>query len=83
MIGTSIYIHSYIVCFKCFILPGVSYISYWGVFQTKVYKISSCYSARKTIKEKLVHYENLVSLGCVYDCDFVDNKCDFKPNRRI
>jgi hypothetical protein len=22
------------------------------------------------------------SLGCVWDCDFVDNKCDFKPNRR-
>jgi len=32
------------------------------VFQTKVYKIGSCYSARKIIKEKLVHCENLVSL---------------------
>jgi hypothetical protein len=21
-------------------------------------------------------------LGCVWDCDFVNNKCDFKPNRR-
>jgi hypothetical protein len=24
----------------------------------------------------------LVDSGCVCDCDFVDNKCDFKPNRR-
>jgi len=23
------------------------------------------------------------SLGCVYDCGFIDNKCDFKPNRII
>jgi hypothetical protein len=33
-----------------------------GVFQTKVYKIGSCYNASKTIKEKLVLYKNSVSL---------------------
>jgi hypothetical protein len=22
-------------------------------------------------------------LWCVWHCDFIDNKCDFKPNRRI
>jgi hypothetical protein len=22
------------------------------------------------------------NLGCVWDCDFVNKKCDFKPNRR-
>jgi len=37
-------------------------ISAIGSFQTKVYKIGSCYSACKTIKEKLVHCENSVSL---------------------
>jgi hypothetical protein len=25
---------------------------------------------------------NVSLLGCVWDCDFVYNKCDFKPNRR-
>jgi hypothetical protein len=30
MTGTSIYVHSYIVCFKCFLLVGVCYISYVG-----------------------------------------------------
>jgi len=38
MTGTSIYVRSYIVCFKCFLLVGVCYISY-GDFQTKVYKL--------------------------------------------
>jgi hypothetical protein len=33
-----------------------------GVFQTKVYKIGSYYSARKTKKEKLVLCEKSVSL---------------------
>jgi hypothetical protein len=60
-IMTSTYGSNYIVCFKCFIIVGVCYNNYEG-FQTKVYKISSCYSARKTIKEKLVHCENSVSL---------------------
>jgi hypothetical protein len=32
------------------------------VFQTRVYKNGSCYIARKTIKEKLVHCENSISL---------------------
>jgi hypothetical protein len=40
MIGTSIYIHSYIVCFKFFLLVGVCYISYGG-FQIKVYKLEA------------------------------------------
>jgi hypothetical protein len=31
-----------------------------GVFQIKVYKIGSCYSARKTKKEKSVLCDNLV-----------------------
>jgi hypothetical protein len=34
MTGTSIYVHSCIVCFKCFQLVGVCYISYEG-FQQK------------------------------------------------
>jgi hypothetical protein len=38
MTGTSIYVRSYIVCFKCFLLVDVCYISY-GDFQTKVYKL--------------------------------------------
>jgi hypothetical protein len=61
MTWTSIYVHSCIVCFNYFLLVGVCYISY-GVFQIKVYKIGSCYSARKTIKEKLVLCKNSVSL---------------------
>jgi len=35
--GTSTYKLCCIVCFKCFLLVGVCYISYGG-FQTKVYK---------------------------------------------
>jgi hypothetical protein len=38
MTGTSIYVRSYIVCFKCFLLVSVCYISYKD-FQTKVYKL--------------------------------------------
>jgi len=37
-------------------------ISVIGVFQTKVYKIGSRYSAHKTIKEKLVLCKNSVNL---------------------
>jgi hypothetical protein len=37
-IGTSMYESNYIVCFKCFLIVGVCYISYGG-FQTKVYKL--------------------------------------------
>jgi hypothetical protein len=37
-IGTSTYGSNYIVCFKCFLIVGVRYISY-GSFQTKVYKL--------------------------------------------
>jgi len=36
--GTSTYGSNYIVCFKCFLIVGVRYISYGG-FQTKVYKL--------------------------------------------
>jgi hypothetical protein len=46
--------------FKCFLLAGVCYINYGG-FQTKVYKIGSCYSVRVTKKEKLVLCENSVN----------------------
>jgi hypothetical protein len=35
---TSIYVRSYIVCFKCFLIVSVCCISYEG-FQTKVYKL--------------------------------------------
>jgi len=38
MTGTSICVRSYIVCFKCFLLAGIYYISY-GDFQTKVYNL--------------------------------------------
>jgi len=36
--GTSTYGSNYIVCFKCFLIVGVCYISYRG-FQTKFYKL--------------------------------------------
>jgi len=36
--GTSTYGSNYIVCFKCFLIVGVYYISYGG-FQTKFYKL--------------------------------------------
>jgi len=58
--GTSTYKLSCVVCFKCFLLVDVCYISYGG-FQTKVYKIGSCYSVRMTKNEKLVLCENLVN----------------------
>jgi hypothetical protein len=38
--------------FKYFLLTGVCYISYES-FQTKVYKIGSCYSVRVTKKGKV------------------------------
>jgi hypothetical protein len=47
--GTSTYKLSCVICFKCFLLVGVCYISYGG-FQTKVYKIGGCYSVRMTRK---------------------------------
>jgi hypothetical protein len=58
--GTSTYKLNCIVCFKCFLLVGVCYISYGG-FQTKVYKIGDCYSVRMTRKEKLVLCKNSVN----------------------
>jgi hypothetical protein len=58
--GTSTYKLSCVVCFKYFLLVGVCYISYEG-FQTKVYKIGGCYSARMTKNEKLVFCENSVN----------------------
>jgi hypothetical protein len=51
---------SYVICFKCFLLVGVCYISY-EVFQTKVYKIGGCYSVRMTKNEKLILCENSVN----------------------
>jgi len=50
--GTSTYKLSFVVCFKCFLLVGVCYISYGG-FQTKVYKIGGCYSVLTTKKGKV------------------------------
>jgi hypothetical protein len=47
--GTSKYKLSCVVCFKCFLLVGVCYISYGG-FQTKVYKVGGCYRVRMTKK---------------------------------
>jgi len=55
--GTSTYKLNCVVCFRCFLLVGVCYISYGG-FQTKVYKIGGCYSVRMTKKEKSVLCEN-------------------------
>jgi hypothetical protein len=57
---TSTYKLNCAVCFKCFLLVGVRYISYGG-FQTKVYKIGDCYSVRMTKKETLVLCENSVN----------------------
>jgi len=37
-IGTSTYASNYIICFKCFLIIGVRYISY-GDFQTKFNKL--------------------------------------------
>jgi hypothetical protein len=59
--GTSMYKLSCVVCFKCFLLVDVRYISYEG-FQTKFYKIGGCYSVHMTKNEKLVLCENSVSL---------------------
>jgi len=58
--GTSTYKLSCVVCFKCFLLVAVCYISYEG-FQTKAYKIGGCYSVRMTRNEKLVLCENSVN----------------------
>jgi hypothetical protein len=58
--GTFTYKLSYIVCFKCFLLVDVCYISYEG-FQIKVYKIGDCYSVHMTKRQKLVLCENLVN----------------------
>jgi hypothetical protein len=60
MIGTSIYVRSYIVCFKCFLLVGVCYISYED-FQTKVYKLVAVIVYARLKKERLVICENLVN----------------------
>jgi hypothetical protein len=49
--GISTYKLSCVVCFKCFLLVGVCYISYGG-FQTKVYKIGGYYSVRMTKKKR-------------------------------
>jgi len=45
---------------KCFLFVSVCYISY-GDFQTKVYKMGSCYSVCMTKNEKLVLCENSVN----------------------
>jgi hypothetical protein len=58
--GTSTYKLNCVVCFKCFRLVDVCYISYGG-FQTKVYKIGSCYSVYLTKKKKLVLCKNSVN----------------------
>jgi hypothetical protein len=58
--GTSTYKLSCIVCFKCFLLVDVCYISY-ECFQIKLYKIGGCYSVRMTRNEKLVLRENSVN----------------------
>jgi apolipoprotein N-acyltransferase len=50
MIGTSIYVHNYIVCFKCFLLVVVCFISYEG-FQTKDYKLVAVIMYVKLKKE--------------------------------
>jgi uncharacterized membrane protein len=66
--GTSTYGSNYIVCFKCFLIVGVCYISYGG-FQTKCYKLVAVivYARQKKKREKLVLCENsdsLISLRC-------------------
>jgi hypothetical protein len=45
-----------------FLIVGVYCISYKCLQKTKIYKISSCYSVRKTKNEKSVLCENSVSL---------------------
>jgi hypothetical protein len=57
MTGTSIYVRSYIECFKCFLLVGVCYISY-GDFQTKVYKLVAVIVYARLKRKKLVLCEN-------------------------
>jgi len=58
--GTPMYKLSCVVCFKCFLIVSVCYISYGG-FQTKVYEIDGCYSVCMTRNEKLVLCENSVN----------------------
>jgi hypothetical protein len=60
-IGTSTYGSNYIVCFKCFLIVGVRYISNGG-FQTKVYKLVAVIVYARLKRKKLVLYENSVSL---------------------
>jgi hypothetical protein len=60
-IGTSTYESNYIVCFKCFLIVGVRYISYGG-FQTKVYKLVDVIVYARLERKKLVLCENSVSL---------------------
>jgi len=55
---TSTYKLNCVVYFKNFLLVGVRYITYGGFFQTKVYKISGCYSVRMTKNKKLISCEN-------------------------
>jgi hypothetical protein len=58
--GTSTYMLSCVVCFKCFLLVGVCCISYEN-FQTKVYKIGNCYSVRMTKRRSWFLWENSVN----------------------
>jgi len=65
MTRTSIYVRSFLVCFKCFLLIGVCYISYRG-FQTKVYKLVAVIvyaRLKKKKKEKKKKKMKSVSLG--------------------
>jgi len=60
-IGTSMYESNYIVCFKCFLIIGVRYISY-GSFQTKFYKLVAVIVYARLEMKKLIICENSVSL---------------------
>jgi hypothetical protein len=59
MSGTSIYVHSCIVCFNVFLKVGVYIISYMCFQEKKFIKMGSCYCACKT-KEKSILCENSV-----------------------
>jgi hypothetical protein len=59
--GTPTYGSNYIVCFKCFLIVGVRYISY-GVFQTKFYKLVAVIVYVRLKRKKLVLCENSVNL---------------------
>jgi hypothetical protein len=60
-IGPSTYESNYVVCFKCFLIVGVCYISYGG-FKTKVYKLVVVIVYARLKRKNLVHCENSVSL---------------------